>query len=100
MKIVLVPSAVRELRKLPKAAQKMVAGVIQALADDPRPHGAEKLADMPDCFRVRCGDYRVVYALRDKLALVLVVKIGNRREVYARGIKAIKQLIADWERGR
>ena len=56
---------------------------IDALAADPRPHGAEKLAGRDD-FRIRVGDYRIVYAVDDTERLVLVARIAHRREVYRR----------------
>jgi mRNA interferase RelE/StbE len=55
---------------------------IQALSTDPRPPGCEKLSGHPDRYRVRQGDYRVVYSVDDVERVVLVVKVGHRREVY------------------
>jgi mRNA interferase RelE/StbE len=52
------------------------------LAQDPRPPGAKKLHGEPGLFRVRAGDYRVIYTVRDKVLLVLVLAIGHRRDVY------------------
>jgi mRNA interferase RelE/StbE len=56
---------------------------IDALAVEPRPRGAEKLAGRDD-YRIRVGDYRVVYAVDDRDRLVLVARIAHRREVYRR----------------
>ena len=75
------PSAARELETLPKRILARVAARIQGLADDPRPHGVEKLSG-EERYRIRQGDYRVVYSIDDKLAVVDVVKVGHRREVY------------------
>jgi mRNA interferase RelE/StbE len=55
---------------------------MEALGLDPRPRGCKKLQGDDDLYRVRAGDFRIVYAVRDALLLVLVVKIGNRRDVY------------------
>lgn len=55
---------------------------IDALALDPRPRGCKKLQGDGDLYRVRAGDFRIVYAVRDDVLIVLVVKIGNRRDVY------------------
>jgi len=55
---------------------------IRALAADPRPPGRKKLASTSDYYRIRVGDYRVLYAVRDREVLVLVIKVGYRREVY------------------
>ena len=75
------PSAAKELAKLPRAGQRRIAPAIEGLAANPRPAGAEKLAGQ-DAWRIRVGDYRIVYAIEDRVLLVLVLHIGNRREVY------------------
>lgn len=74
-------SAERELRAVPKRDLARVAARIRGLADDPRPPGSEKLSGQ-DRYRIRQGDYRVVYSVDDGERLVDVVKIGHRREVY------------------
>lgn len=75
------PSAVKELEGLPIKDRRRIARRIQGLASDPRPPGCEKLTG-DDRYRVRQGDYRVVYGVDDVERQVLVVKIGNRRDVY------------------
>jgi mRNA interferase RelE/StbE len=75
------PSAAKELEGLPDKDRRRIARRIQGLAADPRPPGREKLTG-DDRFRVRHGDYRVVYAVDDRAREVVVVKIGNRRDVY------------------
>ena len=75
------PSAAKELETLPRRILGQVAARIQGLADYPRTHGAEKLSGQ-ERYRIRQGDYRVVYSIDDKLAIVDVVKVGHRREVY------------------
>jgi mRNA interferase RelE/StbE len=52
------------------------------LAADPRPPGCKKLADSTDFYRIRVSDYRMLYEIRDRAVLVLVIKIGHRRDVY------------------
>ena len=74
-------SAVKELRKLPTAARKQVSEVIDTLALQPRPHGVKKMAGV-DAWRIRVGDYRVIYYIVDGQVVVEIIKIGNRREVY------------------
>ncbi len=74
-------SAAKELRKLPIAARKEVSGLIDSLARNPRPHGVKKMVGV-DAWRIRIGDYRVVYSITDQQLVVEVIKIGNRREVY------------------
>ncbi len=76
------PSALKELDAIgsKKARQRMVQ-TIRALAEDPRPNGCRKLSGK-DKYRIRCGDYRIVYAVQDVDMSLTVVKIGHRREVY------------------
>jgi mRNA interferase RelE/StbE len=61
--------------------QRLVSRV-QALSTDPRPHGCEKLSGYADRYRVRQGDYRVVCSVDDARQIVLIVKVGHRRDVY------------------
>ena len=74
-------SAEKELRGLPKKTLKQVLSRIRALAGNPRPVGCERSAG-GNWYRVRQGDYRVVYVIDDDELLVEVVKIGHRKEVY------------------
>jgi mRNA interferase RelE/StbE len=70
------------LRKLPKEAQIRIIRKVDQLALDPFPPGTEKLNAPVDLWRIRIGDYRVIYTVERKQLLVLVLKIGHRREVY------------------
>jgi mRNA interferase RelE/StbE len=85
-------AAIRDLKHLPKDVQKDVATTIDALADDPRPKGYEKIAGSSDVYRVRCGDYRVLYQIDDDVLMVLVVRARHRREVYKHISDLLKQL--------
>jgi len=76
------PSASREIRKLSKRVQSGIIVALEALAVDPRPHGVRKLTAADDLYRVRVGDYRVIYQVRDEDLLVLVVKVAHRRDAY------------------
>ena len=78
-------SAARELETVPgkKDRQRIVAR-IGRLAENPRPPGVEKLSGTADKYRVRQGDYRIVYELDEKAESVLIVKIGHRKDVYRR----------------
>ncbi len=80
----LKPSAERALRKLPREIQRRVARRLDSLEGDPRPPGCEKLAGADRLYRVRAGDYRVVYEVSDDVLVVLVVTIGHRSDVYRR----------------
>ena len=76
------PGADRQFRKLPKDIQARLAPHIDALAQNPRPSGIKKLEGEENVYRLRVGDYRIVYEVREKVLLVLVVKVGHRREIY------------------
>jgi len=78
----LSPAAARDFRALPRDVQTRLRPRIDALAHDPRPTGCRKLSGEDDLYRIRVGDYRVLYAVRDQVLIVLVVRIGNRRDVY------------------
>lgn len=80
----IAPAAVRQLRKLDITARRRVQAAIELLADDPRPPKARKLVGGAGEWRVRTGDYRIVYEIQDGRLLVLVVAVGHRREVYDR----------------
>lgn len=82
--IELAPAALRQLRKLDRAGQRRVQAAIELLATEPRPSGAKKLVGGDGEWRVRTGDYRVVYQIDDGVLLVLVVAVGHRREIYNR----------------
>jgi mRNA interferase RelE/StbE len=77
------PAANRQFRKLPKQVQARLTSHIDALAQNPRPPGVEKRTGK-DSYRLRVGDYRILYEVQDKVLLVLVVRVGHRREVYRR----------------
>ena len=76
------PSAVRDIRRLPRSAQRRVAQKIDALARDPFPRGSTKLEALDDLWRIRVGDYRVIYQVRQKTLVVFVVRIKHRGDVY------------------
>ncbi len=83
-RIELAPAAVRQLRKLDPAARRRVQAAVELLAQEPRPAGAKKLAGGDGEWRVRTGDYRVVYEIQDEVLMVLVVAVGHRRTIYQR----------------
>ncbi|BCX81289.1 mRNA interferase RelE/StbE [Methylomarinovum caldicuralii] len=80
-KIRLTASAKKTLDKLPKDIQKHLAVAIDNLSQTPRSPGAIKLTGA-DLYRIRVGHYRIIYHIQDDRLLVLIVKIGHRREVY------------------
>ena len=74
-------SVAKDLRQIPKRDVQSILKRIEGLADDPRPSGSEKLSGQ-ERFRVRQGTYRIVYEIKDQELVVMVVKIGHRRDVY------------------
>jgi mRNA interferase RelE/StbE len=75
------PSAEKELRKLHRDTIPRVVQAIRALADEPRPHGCVKLSGSQS-WRIRIGDYRIIYDIDDTSQKIDVLYIGHRREVY------------------
>jgi mRNA interferase RelE/StbE len=80
--IIFTHPARKQLLKLPSAVQGRIGDAIDGLSAHPRPHGVETLTGLKDTYRIRIGDYRVVYAIRDDELLILVIRIGHRRDVY------------------
>lgn len=76
------PAAARAFRKLPADVRPRVTKKINALATNPRPPGVRKLTAEAELYRVRVGEYRIVYQIEDRRLVVLVVDIGHRRDVY------------------
>lgn len=83
-KVEFAPHASREFNKLPKSVQADIDPVITSLAVNPRPYGYRKLHGWRDTYRVRIGDYRVIYEIHDGVLLVLVVSVGDRADIYRR----------------
>lgn len=75
-------AAKRQFDKLPQAVKRRLADTVERLSQNPRPPSVKKLSDGEGLFRVRSGDCRIVYRIEDNRLLVLVVKIGHRREIY------------------
>ena len=73
--------ALKEFEKLPKERRALIGGVFDDLQDNPRPPGAKKLSGA-DGYRVRSGDYRILYTIDDGAKRVRVYRVGHRREVY------------------
>lgn len=75
-------TAERQLRKLQPADRSRLIVVIQNLANNPRPRGCRKLRGYDDVYRVREGAFRIIYSIEDDRLLVLLLKIGHRKDVY------------------
>jgi mRNA interferase RelE/StbE len=82
-RLLIKASAGRELERLgTKSDRRRIVERIKALAEDPRPHGSEKLAGYTDRYRIRQGNFRVVYLIDDQRREVTVFKVGDRKDVY------------------
>ncbi len=78
----LTPAAARQLRKFDPPTRRRLQAVIELLADEPRPPAATRLVGGAGEWRVRTGDYRVIYEIHDAELLVLVLRMAHRREIY------------------
>jgi mRNA interferase RelE/StbE len=75
--------AEKQFKSLPPQTQERLQPKIDALAQEPRPRGAIELSDVEeDTYRIRVGDYRILYEISDRVLLVWVVEVGHRREIY------------------
>ena len=80
--VLIKPSALKEIEAVPrKKDRQRIVRRIEGLADNPRPPGCQKLSGQ-DRYRVRQGEYRIVYSVEDEELIVYVVKVGHRKDVY------------------
>jgi mRNA interferase RelE/StbE len=77
-------AAAREIHKLPRRVRDRLLDAIEDLGDEPRPHGAKKLVGEKSAWRIRVGDYRVIYDVLDDVLTVTIVRAAHRREAYSR----------------
>lgn len=85
-RILIKKSAAKELEAIAgKKDRERITRRILALADDPRPAGVEKLSGTNEKYRIRQGDFRILYEIQDDVLIVHVVRIGDRKEVYRKG---------------
>jgi mRNA interferase RelE/StbE len=76
------PTAASQFRKLPKEVQTRLKQRIDSLAENPFPRGIKKLSAEENLYRLRIGDYRIIYQVQGKTLLVLILKLGHRKNVY------------------
>ena len=81
-RVLITPAARKALERLTLGVRMRVNEAILALAAAPRPHGCLKLSGSADLYRIRVGDYRVIYRVEDRVLVVLVVRVGHRGDVY------------------
>lgn len=83
--IIIKPTAEKSLNRVPWPAGRRIADALEELRNNPRPDGCVKLAGDENLWRIRVGDYRLVYEIHEKRLLVLVVRIGHRKDIYRKG---------------
>ena len=83
-RIELAPKALRDFKALDESVRGRIARRIDSLAENPFPSGIKKLAGEDELYRLRVGDYRVLYQVQGKVLVVLILGVGHRREVYRR----------------
>ena len=80
-KIYFRASVEKDLRKIPKKDAQIILQIIELLANEPRPTGCEKLTDQ-EKYRIRQGQFRILYSIQDDELTVRIVRIGHRKDVY------------------
>ena len=80
--LIIKPSAEKALDRLPRVTRGRLLAALQELRDEPRPSGAIKLTGEEQTYRIRVGDYRIVYDIHDDTLVVLVLRVGHRKDVY------------------
>lgn len=81
-KIEISKTAERQFTKLGEKDQLRIARVINQLAVDPHPQGCRKLTGYKDVFRIRVGNYRIIYSVEKKRLIIIILKIGHRKDIY------------------
>ncbi len=81
-RIKIQPSAKRQLKKIPQRVQSLIGELIDSLGENPRPRGCKKLKGISNFYRVKCGDYRVIYTIEDDVLLVTIIRVGYRSVSY------------------
>ena len=76
------PRAAKELAKLDRPVARRILTAVDGLGGEPRPHGARPLVGYPGLWRIRIGDYRVVYTIKDEELVVLALRIAHRSDLY------------------
>jgi len=81
-RIELAPAARRQFKKLPKDIKKKIAKAIDKLETNPYPNGVKKLSNEDNLYRIRVGDYRIVYHISNDELLILIVRVRHRKDIY------------------
>jgi mRNA interferase RelE/StbE len=86
-RIEVTPAARRDLKNMPKRELRPIDSAIRRLAGEPRPQQAEKLKDKRETFwRLRVGNWRIIYQIEDDRLIVLIVRVGNRKDIYRKDL--------------
>lgn len=80
--IIIKPSAEKSFARLEKAQQIKIIKAIENLAVNPRPQGFKKLKSIVELYRIRVGDYRIIYSIDNNVLIISIVRIGHRKEIY------------------
>ncbi len=78
--VVFAASIAKQLRRIDKKWQLKIVAAAESLSDNPRPHGYKKLVDEGGLYRIKVGDYRIIYEVRDNILLVSILRIAKRNE--------------------
>lgn len=81
-RVEITPAAQRQIKKLITPVQLAIVERLEQLAEDPRPPGVLKMQGVESLYRIRVGDYRIIYEIQDQTLLIAVVKVGHRGDVY------------------
>ena len=78
----IAPAVRKQLKRIPNADKKKILDTIESLGQNPRPNGYKKLVGYLEFFRYRVGNYRIIYQIHDRILLVSVVEVADRRDAY------------------
>lgn len=81
-RIVWKNSAIKELKKLDRQSIPLIVSAVSMLAETQFPNGVKKLQGSQHTYRIRVGDYRIVYSVEEKMLLIEVIRVGHRKEIY------------------
>lgn len=80
--VVLLEKAIKQLTKLPQKDANMIAARIDKLQENPYPNGCKKLQGYDEVYRIRQGNYRILYEVFEDILIVKIIKVGNRKDIY------------------
>ena len=80
--VVLLEKAIKQLTKLPHKDANMIAARIDKLQENPYPNGCKKLQGYDEVYRIRQGNYRILYEVFEDILIVKIIKVGNRKDIY------------------